>query len=137
MSKILVIIESPGKKEKIEHILGKGYMVMASYGHIMDLDPNGMSIDIKNNFTPNYIVNADKKQVVTNLKNAAKNSSDVLIMSDGDREGENIGWSVAQVLKLKNPKRITFHSVTPTELKEAIKNPRQLHHFQHKLIWNF
>lgn len=126
MSKILVIIESPGKKEKIEHILGKGYMVMASYGHIMDLDPNGMSIDIKNNFTPNYIVNADKKQVVTNLKNAAKNSSDVLIMSDGDREGENIGWSVAQVLKLKNPKRITFHSVTPTELKEAIKNPRQL-----------
>jgi len=126
MSKILVIIESPGKKEKIEHILGKGYMVMASYGHIMDLDPKSMSIDIKNNFTPNYMVNSDKKQVVANLKNAAKNCSDILLAGDFDREGEAISWSVAQVLKLKNPKRITFHSITKTDLQEAVKNPKQL-----------
>lgn len=126
MGKILVIIESPGKKDKIEHILGPNYIVMASYGHIMDLDPNSMSIEIKNNFTPIYIVNSDKKQVVTNLKNTAKNCTDVLLAGDFDREGEMISWSVAHVLKLKNPKRITFHSITKTDLLDAIKNPKQL-----------
>ena len=126
MSKILVIIESPGKQDKIEHILGKNYVVMACYGHIMDLDPNGMSIDIKNNFTPNYITNGDKKQVISNLKNAAKNASDVIIMTDLDREGEAIGWCIAQVLKLKNPKKLPFKEVTPTEIKEGLKNIRPL-----------
>src|SRR5438309_6848119 len=97
---ILCIVESPGKIKKLEHILGPGYKVEASVGHIMDLDPKKMSVDIEHNFEPTYIINPDKVDVVKKLKAAAKKADDIFLASDGDREGAYIAWSVAQVLNL-------------------------------------
>ena len=126
MSKILVIIESPGKCQKIEHILGKDYKVMATYGHIMDIEPSLKSIDIQNKFTPKYQIQKEKADVVNKLRAAAKGAKDIIISSDPDREGEMIAWSVAKVLNLKNPKRVTFNEITKKEVTEAIKTPREL-----------
>jgi len=123
---ILVLLESPGKIKKIESILGTKYKALASIGHIMDLDPKNMSIDIENNFEPLYIINADKTKVVEGLQNAAKNAERILIATDEDREGEMIAWSIAKVLKLKNPERITFNSITKSELLKAIEKPRNI-----------
>lgn len=123
---IILIVESPGKIHKIEGILGHNYKVIASYGHIMDLDPHKMSIDVKNDFAPTYIINHDKGAIVKNLKLYAKNADDIFIASDEDREGEMIAWSVADVLKLKKAKRITFNSITKAKLLEAIKAPRAI-----------
>lgn len=135
MDKILVIVESPGKIKKLQTILGNKYLVMASVGHIIDLDPKKMSIDIEHDFKPEYkIINgsnnksSNKEQVVKDLKKAAKNASDILLAADEDREGEMIAWSVAYVLGLdmKTAKRITFNSITKTELDKAIKEPRKI-----------
>jgi DNA topoisomerase-1 len=127
MSK-LVIVESPNKIKKIQSILGDDYKVLASVGHIIDLDAESMSIDIKNNFTPTYSINKDKKDVVKKLKKAVEDADEVLLATDGDREGEMIAWSLAETLKLKNPKRIVFYSITKKELDEAIKKPRGLNY---------
>ena len=130
MSKILVIVESPGKIKKLQAILGDKYLVMASIGHILDLDPKKMSVDIENNFEPTYKIisnsKSDKEPVVKDLKKAANKASDILLAADEDREGEMIAWSVATVLGLdmKKAKRITFNSITKTELEKAIKSPR-------------
>jgi DNA topoisomerase-1 len=127
MSK-LVIVESPNKIKKIKSILGDDYNVLASVGHIIDLDAESMSVDIKNNFTPTYAINKDKKDVVKKLKKAVEDADEVLLATDGDREGEMIAWSLAETLKLKNPKRIIFYSITKKELEEAVKNPRSLNY---------
>ena len=124
----LVIVESPNKIKKIQSILGNDYKVLASVGHIIDLDAESMSIDISNNFKPTYSINKDKKDVVKKLKNAVEDADDVLLATDGDREGEMIAWSLAETLKLKNPKRIVFYSITKKELEEAVKNPRELNY---------
>ena len=123
MSNILVIVESPGKIAKIQSILGSTYKVIASVGHIIDLDPKGMSIDIKNGFEPKYAPMQGKTTVINNLKAHAKNAKEILIATDKDREGEQIGWSIAHVLKIKNPKRIIFNSITKNELLKAVQNP--------------
>ncbi len=118
----LFIVESPAKINKICAALGKTYTGLASYGHIMDLDNSNMSIDFDNNFNPIYVISADKKTVVSNLAKAAKSAKQVFLATDKDREGEMISWNIAQVLKLKNPKRITFTSLTKAALQDAIKN---------------
>ena len=127
MSK-LVIVESPNKIKKIQSILGSDYQVMASVGHIMDLDSGSMSVDIKNNFEPTYSINKDKVDVVKKLKSAVKEADTILLATDGDREGEMIAWSLAETLKLKNPKRIVFYAITKKDLDDAIKNPRQINY---------
>lgn len=124
--KTLVIVESGGKIKKIQSILGSEYVVMASVGHIIDLDSKKMSVDIENNFEPQYINNPDKDKVIKELKAAAKKASDILLASDEDREGEMIAWSLASVLNIKDPKRIVFNSITKDELIKAIKNPRKI-----------
>lgn len=130
MSKILVIVESPGKIKKLQAILGDDYIVMASVGHILDLDPKKMSVDIENDFEPIYKIithgKMSKEEVVKDLKKAAKKAKDILLAADEDREGEMIAWSVANVLDLdiRKAKRITFNSITKTELEKAIKSPR-------------
>ena len=122
----LLVVESPNKIKKIEHLLGNGYKVVASVGHIMDLDPNRMSVEIENEFKPIYINKSDKAKVISDLKYAAKNASEIILATDEDREGEMIAWSIAEVLKLKNPKRITFNAITKAEIDNAIKNPRTI-----------
>lgn len=124
----LVIVESPAKAKTIEKFLGKGFMVMSSFGHIRDLEKKDFGIDIKNNFEPKYIVSTDKKKVVTELKKLAKEATTVWIASDEDREGEAIAWHLYEVLKLKkeNTKRIVFHEITKEAILKAIENPRQI-----------
>lgn len=137
MSKTLIIVESAGKVDKIESLLGKNYKVMASYGHIIDLASGSMSIDIENGFEPTYSVIEppkkatkfkvrSKKEIIAGLKKAMKESKEVLLASDEDREGEMIAWSLAYVMGLKNPKRITFNAITKSELEKAVKSPRQI-----------
>jgi len=125
MTKKLVIVESPGKIKKITEYLGDDYLVKASFGHIMDLDPKTLSIDVENNFQPNYIVCQDKLKTVKEFKLLAK-THEVIIASDSDREGEAIGWFIQDTLKLINPKRIIFHEITKKAITEAIENPTKI-----------
>lgn len=123
---ILVIVESPGKIEKIQHILGDGYIVLASVGHIIDLDKSNMSIDFEDNYKPIYKIIDGKYDVVEKIKKAYYKSTDLLIATDEDREGEMIAWSIASQLKVKTPKRITFNSITKEELLKAVKKPGKI-----------
>ena len=124
----LVIVEAPGKIDKIQKALGSGYVVKASIGHIRDLDESGLSIDIKNGFKPEYVIPADKKKVVADLKKAAKEASAVWLASDADREGEAISWHLFETLGLKeeNTKRIVFQEITKSAILNAIENPRKI-----------
>lgn len=124
----LVIVESPAKAKTIEKFLGKGYIVLSSYGHIRDLKKKGIAIDFDNNFAPEYEIPADKKDIVRKLKEAAKNADMVWLASDEDREGEAIAWHLYEVLGLKpsNTKRIVFHEITKQAILNAIANPRDI-----------
>lgn len=124
----LVIVESPGKIDKIKKALGSDYMVKASIGHIRDLDESGLSIDIENGFKPEYVVPADKKKVVADLKKAAKEAKAVWLASDADREGEAISWHLFETLGLsrENTRRIVFQEITKPAILNAIENPREI-----------
>jgi DNA topoisomerase-1 len=126
MAKNLLIVESPAKAKTIEAILGKDFEVKSCFGHIRDLEKNDMGIDIQNHFKPKYIVPADKERVVKELKSIAKNSREVWLASDEDREGESISWHLAEVLNLdpKTTKRIVFHEITKPAIEKAVQNPR-------------
>ena len=126
--KNLVIVESPGKIKKLEQALGKDYIVKASVGHIRDLDENGLSIDIEGGFKPKYVIPADKKKVVADLKKAAQEASMVWLASDADREGEAISWHLFETLGLKkeNTKRIVCLEITKPAILNAIENPREI-----------
>ncbi|MDD3232525.1 MAG: toprim domain-containing protein, partial [Clostridia bacterium] len=91
----LVIIEGPGKKETLKKYLGSGYEVVATKGHVRDLDSKKLSVDIVNNFTPHYEIMPDKKNIVAELKKKADKSSQVLLATDPDREGEAISWHIS------------------------------------------
>ena len=126
--KNLVIVESPGKIKKIQDALGSGYTVKASIGHIRDLDESGLSIDVNNGFIPEYVIPADKKKVVSDLKKAAKDASAIWLASDADREGEAISWHLFEALGLEEDKtkRIVFQEITKPAILEAIENPREI-----------
>ncbi len=128
MVKNLVIVESPAKAKTIEKFLGKDYKVMSSYGHIRDLRKKDISIDVENDFTPVYEIPADKKQLVADLKKAAKEAETVWLASDEDREGEAIAWHLFEVLGLDPAKtrRIVFHEITKNAILNAIENPRAI-----------
>tara|TARA_Y100000590_G_scaffold98485_3_gene112078 strand:+ start:17265 stop:19580 length:2316 start_codon:yes stop_codon:yes gene_type:complete len=120
----LVILESPSKENKVKEILGKGYIVRASYGHVRDLDAKNLSIDIDNNFKPTYIVSSDKKKVVSSLKEISTACEYVYLASDLDREGESIAWHLSKALNLKSEKirRIRFSEITKKAITTAVKN---------------
>ena len=120
---ILVLVESPGKIQKIQKILGDGYIVKASVGHIRMLNPKNMSIELENNFKPIYIIDPKKKKVVNELKQIVKKCDKVLLAADEDREGEAIAQSLVEELKLKNYDRILFNEITKTAILNAVKNP--------------
>ena len=127
-TKTLVIVESPGKIAKIGQYLGPDYIVKASFGHVQDLDKKTLSIEIENNFNPLYITSPDKTKVVKELKALAKDCKEVILAADGDREGEAIAYSLASVLKIKDPKRIIFHEITKTAITKAIESPTVLNY---------
>src|SRR3989338_5712778 len=99
MKKPLVIVESPAKAGTINKFLGKEYKVCASMGHVIDLPKSKMGVDIENNFTPQYVVIAQKRKVLTQLKKEAKDVENIYLATDPDREGEAIGWHLAEKLK--------------------------------------
>lgn len=122
----LVIVESPAKAKTIERFLGKEYLVKSSFGHVRDLAKKNLGIDIDHDFKPSYIVSVDKKKVVKELKDLAKDAGTVWIASDEDREGEAIAWHLKEVLNLdpEKTKRIVFHEITKDAILNAIDNPR-------------
>ncbi|MBO4255505.1 type I DNA topoisomerase [Streptomyces griseorubiginosus] len=136
----LVIVESPAKAKTIKGYLGPGYTVEASVGHIRDL-PNGaaevpekytgevrrLGVDVEHDFEPIYVVNADKRAQVKKLKDLLKDSDELYLATDEDREGEAIAWHLQEVLKPKVPvKRMVFHEITKSAIQAAVANPRQL-----------
>lgn len=128
MQKNLVIVESPAKAKTIEKFLGKDFQVLSSYGHIRDLKDKGLSVDVKNDFKPEYVVSADKEELVKKLKKAAKESEMVWLASDEDREGEAIAWHLYTVLGLNKTdcRRIVFHEITQNAILNAIEHPRHI-----------
>ncbi len=137
----LVIVESPTKANKIASYLGDGYVVESSRGHIRDL-PTGAAevpakykgekwartgVDVDNGFEPLYVVNPDKRATIRSLKQALAGADELLLATDGDREGEAIAWHLMQELKPKVPaKRMVFHEITQAAIAEAVANSRDL-----------
>ena len=128
MSKNLVIVESPAKAKTIEKFLGDKFKVVSSYGHISDLPAKELGVDVTGDFSPNYIVNDDKKKVVRELRTLAKKAETIWLASDEDREGEAIAWHLAQQLDLnqQSTKRIVFHEITKDAIQNAIQHPRSI-----------
>ncbi|QEW03892.1 type I DNA topoisomerase [Microbacterium lushaniae] len=137
--KKLVIVESPTKMRSIQGYLGDDYEVLSSVGHIRDLASKKdipadkkeaygkYSIDIDNDFDPYYVVNDRKSKTVAELKRALKNADEVLLATDGDREGEAIAWHLLEVLKPKVPvKRMVFHEITKDAIRDAVQHTREL-----------
>lgn len=134
MSTNLVIVESAAKSKTITKYLNsskelKGlgkFVVVASFGHVRDLQKKDLGIDIEKNFTPRYVIIDDKQKLIDDLKRKAKEASTVYLASDPDREGEGIAQHLKDVLELKKYKRITFTEITQKALEKAIQNPRTI-----------
>jgi len=126
--KNLVIVESPGKVKTIQQYLGKDYLVKASIGHIRDLEEHKLSVDVANGFKPEYVIPAEKKKVVAELKKLASEAQTVWLASDEDREGEAISWHLRETLDLPREKtrRIVFHEITKQAILDAIEAPRDI-----------
>ena len=124
----LVIVESPSKAKTIKKYLGNDFIVKASFGHIRDLQDNRMSIDVEHGFTPEYVIPADKKKVVAELKRDVETADTVWLASDEDREGEAISWHLCETLGLDplKTRRITFHEITKDAIQNAVKNPKHI-----------
>jgi DNA topoisomerase-1 len=136
-----VIVESPTKARKIASYLGSNFVVESSRGHIRDL-PRGaadvpakfkgqawarLGVDVDHDFEPLYVVSADKKSLVTELKEALKDVDELYLATDGDREGEAIAWHLLETLKPKVPvRRMVFHEITESAIQAAAANPRDL-----------
>ena len=128
MADNLVIVESPAKAKTIQKFLGDGYEVKSSFGHIRDLQDKKLSVDVEKGFTPEYVVPADKKKVVGELRKAAEKASTVWLASDEDREGEAISWHLFETLGLNeaHTRRIVFHEITKDAIVNAVRNPRSI-----------
>ncbi|MGQ0701758.1 MAG: type I DNA topoisomerase [Gemmatimonadales bacterium] len=137
----LVIVESPTKARTIKEFLPRGYKVAASMGHVRDLPDKAadipprykgqewarLGVNVAKDFEPLYVIPADKKKVVKELKEALKNADELLLATDEDREGESISWHLSQVLAPKVPvRRMVFHEITREAIREALGSPRKL-----------
>lgn len=124
----LVVIEGFGKLETVQKYLGNGYKVFATGGHVRDLPPKRLAVDVKNDFEPTYVVMDDKKTIAENLKKAAQSAETVLLATDPDREGEAISWHVATLLNIPDdaPVRIEFNEISKKAIQNALKTPRAI-----------
>src|SRR6267142_4257738 len=125
----LVIVESPAKAKTIGKYLGRAYKVRATIGHVRDLPQKKMGIDIENGFEPEYVTIPGKEKTVAELKSAARDSREIFLATDPDREGEAIAWHVAQQIKSKNGapvRRVLFHEITKDAVQLAIANAGQI-----------
>lgn len=132
MAKSLVIVESPAKAKTIEKFLGKGYKVLASYGHVRALPSKQGSVDTSDNFKPKYHVLPDSTKQISLLKKEAAKSDELILATDLDREGEAIAWHLLEALGIDEHadkpkvKRVTFHEITKTAIDEAMAHPREI-----------
>ena len=125
MAKSLVVVESPAKAKTINKYLGRDYKVLASMGHVRDLPKSKLGVDVDEGFAPVYELLATRKKVIAELKSAAKDATDIYIATDPDREGEAIGWHLAEELGTKKKKihRLMFNEITKKAVQEAMKHP--------------
>ena len=129
MAKSLVVVESPAKAKTINKYLGKDYKVVASMGHVRDLPKSKLGVDVDDDFEPSYEVIASRKKVLTELKAEAKKSTDIFIATDPDREGEAIGWHLAEELGSGNKKkirRLMFNEITKKGVLAALDKPTSI-----------
>ena len=128
MSKSLVVVESPAKAKTINKYLGKGYKVVASMGHIRDLPKSKLGVDVDDGFAPVYEAIPTRKKVIRELRAAAKNASEIYVATDPDREGEAIGWHLAEELGTKKRKihRLTFNEITKKAVLNALDHPGEI-----------
>src|SRR5215472_15186774 len=137
----LVIVESPAKARTIAGYLGQDYVVESSIGHIRDMPDKAaeipakyrgepwarLGVDVDHDFEPLYVVNSDKRQQVSKLKNLLKDADELLLATDEDREGEAIAWHLLEELKPKIPaRRMVFHEITPEAIAQAVAHPREV-----------
>jgi DNA topoisomerase-1 len=124
----LVVVESPAKAKTVGRFLGKGYTVRASVGHVRDLLKSQLSVDVENNFTPKYRVPNEKKDVVKDLKKLAQKAEEIFLATDPDREGEAISWHLMEAAQIdpERTKRVVFHEITESAVKDAFSHPRQI-----------
>ncbi len=130
MKEKLVIVESPAKARTLGKILGSGYSLKASLGHIRDLPKSQIGVDVDHDFKPKYVIPTDKKKVVTDLRSAVKGASMVYLATDPDREGEAISWHISEVIDGHDRsipyQRVVFHEITDAAIIEAFKHPRDI-----------
>src|SRR5499427_4899541 len=128
MAKALVVVESPAKAKTINKYLGRDYKVIASMGHIRDLPKSKLGVDIENDFEETYESLESRKKVIKELKDAAKDATEIYVATDPDREGEAIGWHLIQELKGKKRKfhRLTFNEITKKAVNAALDHPRAI-----------
>jgi DNA topoisomerase I len=128
MSSKLVIVESPAKSKTLGKILGKGYSIRASLGHVRDLPKGQMGVDVANGFAPKYVVPRAKTKLVNELKQAAQDAAAVYLATDPDREGEAIAWHLSEVTRTdrKPYYRVVFREITEEAVKEAFQKPRDI-----------
>src|SRR5213595_2994225 len=128
MAKALVVVESPAKAKTINKYLGHDYTVIASMGHIRDLPKSKLGVDVDNDFAETYESIATRKKVIKELKDAAKEASDIYVATDPDREGEAIGWHLTQELAGRKRKihRLTFNEITKKAIQDALLHPRAI-----------
>lgn len=124
----LIIVESPTKAKTLTKFLGADYKIMASMGHVRDLPPSKMGIDIEHDFVPDYVISKGKEVKVKELQDFAKKAKLVILATDPDREGEAISWHINTLIQKSKVKsqRITFHEITENAIKEALKNPGEI-----------
>jgi len=122
----LVIVESPAKARTVGRILGKGYTVKASLGHVRDLLRSQLSVDVENNFVPKYRVPNEKREVVKSLKADAAKAAEVYLATDPDREGEAIAWHLLEAAEIdpELARRVVFHEITAPAVEAAFEHPR-------------
>ena len=121
----LIIVESPAKCGKIESFLGSGYKCLASFGHIREIANGLKSIDVNNNYQVTFKPTRSKSQNISNLRKWIKKAEEVILATDDDREGEAIAWHICKLfnLPITTTKRIIFHEITKSALKNAVQNP--------------
>ena len=124
----LLIVESPTKCRTIGKFLGKDYKVLASGGHIVDLPKSKIGVDVQHSFAPEYKTMAGKKEIVDEIKKAAKNAQKIFLATDPDREGEAISWHIAHLLNIdeRDECRVVFNEITSQAVREGIKHPRPI-----------
>ncbi|MGE4488466.1 MAG: type I DNA topoisomerase, partial [Kiritimatiellales bacterium] len=130
MMKKLVIVESPAKAKTINKYLGDDYIVKASMGHVRDLPPKKLGVEIEKGFEPEYVNTKGRAKVITELKAAAKQCDEVILAPDPDREGEAIAWHLLELLKGIVPpekfSRVTYNEITKSAIQEAFAHPGEL-----------